>query len=82
MNKSDIVVSIFLARSEKKTTAQQVKKLLQSELGKFQKDIEDWDQEVNTPIANAIIKNIGSTRGELSMELLITDIDLILKRIS
>lgn len=82
MKKSDVVVSIYLARSDKKLTAQQVKNLLQSELEKSNKKLEDWDQMVNTSIANAIVKNIGSTRGELSIEFLIRDIDLILKRIS
>lgn len=82
MKKSDIVVSIYLARSDEKPTAQQVKNLLQSELEKSNKKLEDWDQMVNTSIANAIVRNIGSTRGELSIEFLVRDIDLILKRIS
>jgi hypothetical protein len=82
MNKSDIVVSIYLSRSDKKLTAEYVEKLLKSELAKSDMDLKDWDQLVNSSIGNAIIKNITSTRGELSMELLVKDIDLILKRIS
>ena len=82
MTKSDIVVSIFLTRVNPALNTQEAKTLLQSELEKSSKYLINWDEDVNTSIATAIISNLKSSKTEVSMEMLIEDVDLILKRIT
>ncbi len=81
MKKSDIVIAVLLTRSEK-GSEKQIRKDLSQGLINMSLELEQWDQDVDIPIANAIIKNISTTRGNLSMEYIIRDIDIILNRIS
>ncbi len=81
MKKSEIVVAVF-SKSHPSKSEKQVLKELTSLLTDQSLDLDRWDVSVPDPIANAMIKNIGSARGELLMEYVIRDIDIILKRIS
>ena len=82
MKKSEIVVAVFLKSFPAKS-----KKQILGELTTFLADqsigLDQWDATVPDPVANAMIKNIASTRGQaIKMEYVVRDIDIILNRIS
>lgn len=81
MKKSDIVIAVF-TKSQPGKTGKQVLRDLTALLTDQSLDIDQWDITVPDPIANSMIRNIGSARGELVMEYVVRDIDIILKRIS
>ena len=82
MKKSDIVVTVIIRRSERPLIEKQVLRDLSSVLEDLSINRDKWDHDVEPIIAEGIIKHMGSVRGELSLEDLVMDIDLILKRIS
>jgi hypothetical protein len=82
MRKSDIVVAVVIHRSAKPPAEKQILKDLSEVVKHLSLDTETWDHDVETVIGNGIIKHIGSVTGELTLQDLVLDIDLILKRIS
>ncbi|HEX8040774.1 MAG TPA: hypothetical protein VF490_16565 [Chryseosolibacter sp.] len=81
MKKSEIVVAVF-TKSHPTKTEKQVLRDLTALLSDQSVDMDQWDVTVPDPIAKSMIRNIGSARGELVMEYVVRDIDIILKRIS
>lgn len=81
MKKSEIVVAVF-TKSHPSKTEKQVLRELTAHLADQSLDIDQWDITVPDSIARSMIRNIGSARGELVMEYVVRDIDIILRRIS
>lgn len=82
MKKSDIVIAVVIRRSKTPVSEKQIRKDLASVLNHLSLDLVNWDLEVDTVIANGVMKHVGSVKGELSLEQLVLDIDTMLKRIS
>lgn len=82
MRKSEIVIAVVIRRSSKPPSEKQIRKDLAKVLNHLSLDINTWDDDVDTVIGNGIVKHVGSVMGELTLEDLVTDIDMILKRIS
>ena len=81
VKKSDIFVAIVIFRSEKPTAEKKIRNGLSLVLNQLSLNLETWDQDVDTVIANGIIKHVGSVKAELSSKDIILDIDTILKTI-
>jgi hypothetical protein len=82
MKKTDIVIAVVALRSKRPPTHQQIRKDIAVVLKHLAIKPDLWDLEVEEVIAEGLIKHVGSVKGELSLQDLILDIDMILKRIS
>lgn len=82
MKKSDIVIAVVVLRSTVPPKNQQIRKDISKVLKDLSISPETWDHEVEDVIATGLIKHVGSVKNELSLEDLILDIDMILKRIA
>ena len=82
MKKSDVVVQVMRIRSGNKVTEQQVRNELSVFLAERALKVDEWDQTIEASIGNAMVKNLTSVRSDLSLDKVVRDIDLIMKRIS
>lgn len=82
MKKSDIVISVVKARSQGEKSDNEIVRDLSRVLERRSLKVETWDQPVNTPIGNSIIMRAISLRGEVHLDYLVRDIDMILNRIT
>lgn len=83
MKKSDIVISIYFIRSDKKKTEREILKHLSLCLRTtLNLKLKEWDQSVDPAIGTKIITTVGSTKSDLSMEHIIRDIDILFQRLT
>ena len=80
MKKSDMVLAIVSGRSEKPLSEKQIRKQLAAVLTELSLNPDEWDQDVDSDVAEGVIKHVGSVRGDLSLQDIVKDIDRILKR--
>lgn len=81
MKKSQIIVAIIPRILPFRITEKDIVRELSDHLADFSLTIEQWDQEVEEPLAKAIIKNISSTKTDVPLRLIIRELDTILQRI-
>ena len=81
MKKSQIVVAIIPRILPFRVTEKEILRGLSDHLADFSLTIEQWDQEVEEPLAKAIIKNISSARTDVPLRLVIRELDTILQRV-
>lgn len=80
MQKSHIFSTVVLSKGDKPEPAWKVVRNLAATLKRMCEDINQWDQEVDPDVATNIIRQIGSTKRDMTMEQIIRDIDMMLKR--
>ena len=81
MKKSQIVVAVVKKKSRVPVTENEILKRLSEHVSNFSMDIERWDEEVEEPLANSVIKNMGTMKADVPMRLMIREVDIILNRI-
>ena len=82
MKKSDIVIAILAMRSGQAPANHKILRDLSLALKYCSQDLERWDERLDPDLAVGIIKHVSAVRGELTMAILVRDIDLLLKRIA
>jgi hypothetical protein len=82
MRKSEIVFAIIAVRTDTPPPANQILKSLSSALKCHSLLLDNWDGDVAPELAQVIIRHVSSVRGELTMQGVIGDIDIILKRMT
>ena len=82
MKKSEIVVAVMSRRLGLLPTDKKLHRNLSFALKDRSLLLGEWDGAVDAELAQAIIKHVGSVQGSLSMHEVISDIDIILKRIA
>ena len=82
MRKSQIVIAILALRKEIPPTQDKILKSLSSALKYHSLALDNWDGDVEPTLAQGIIRHVSSVRGELTMQGLIRDIDIMLKRMA
>ena len=80
MRKSDIVIAIIALRTGVAPSQKQILKDLSLELKYRSWSLEIWDQHVDPNLTPRIIKHVGSAKGELTMQALVGDIDIMVGR--
>ena len=82
MQKSDIIFTVVL-RAQKIRTLDEVRKELSSVvMDTYSRQLVQWDQDVDPPIANAIVQHMSLHAARASLKDLVRDVDMILHRIS
>lgn len=81
MKKSQIVVAIIPCIIPFRITEKEILRGLADHLAGFALTIEQWDQEVDDPLAKAIIRNISSAKTDVPIRLIIRELDMILQRV-
>ena len=81
MKKSQIMVAVIQKKSVLPVTEQEILSRLSDHLSGCSLDIERWNEDVDEPLANAVIKNIGSRKSDVPMRLMIREVDIILQRV-
>jgi hypothetical protein len=79
MKKSEIILGIF-AKLHPSKPEKQVLYELTTALADESADLNEWNETIPHGIAHAIVKNIGSARRKLTMEDVLRDIDIIVRR--
>ena len=80
MRKSEIVIAIMARRKEIPPAENKIIKSLSSALKYFSTDLTKWDGDVEETLSQGIIRHVSSVRGDLSMQGVVRDIDIIIKR--
>lgn len=81
MKKSEIFVAVVILRARTPQKPTEIFKDLLSILNIRSLELKSWEQEIEKVIADGIVKQLTTVRGDLRYEDIIADIDLILKRI-
>ena len=81
MKKSQIIVAIIPHIIPFRVTETEILRGLSDHLADFSLTIEQWDQEVEEPLAKAIIKKISSAKADVPLRLIIRELDIILQRV-
>ena len=81
MKKSQIVVAIIPHVLPFRITEKEILRGLSEHVAEFCLTIEQWDQEVEEPLAKTIIKSISSAKTDVPLRLVIRELDMILQRI-
>ena len=81
MKKSQIVVAIIPRILPFRITEKEILRGLSDHLSSLSLTMEQWDADVEEPLAKAIIKNIGSAKTDVPLRLIIREIDIILQRV-
>jgi hypothetical protein len=82
MRKIEIVFAIMAVRTATPPPENQILKSLSSALKAHSVVLHHWDADVELKLAQGIIRHVSSVRGNLTMQGLIRDIDIMLKRMA
>ena len=80
MKKSEIVGTVMSLRTGVATNDKKIIKSLASVLKYRSMRLQQWDEEVEANLAQGIIRHITAGRGELTLQALVGDIDILLRR--
>ena len=80
MKKSDIVIAIIALRSGVSPPAKKVLRELSSALKRRSTHLKDWDHPIDATYSQRIINHIRSVRGMITMQGVVSDIDILVTR--
>ena len=82
MRKSQIVIAVIQKKSLLPVTEKEILEKLSEHLSGHSQDLEEWNQEIEEPLAKAIIRNVGSGKSDVPIRLMIREVDVILQRVT